>query len=217
MKKINFISIFLFVFSFINLTQIIKASSISGKIYSTNNYALKGIKVELRNYSAKDVKNQFFWEGKAKLDNTYSNSNGEYEFNYLPDGDYYLTIEFPQKMEKVYEYVQKPAAPIKLTQKQNIKDADFEMKQTLAIISGRIYKRNAVTPYPNVSLELSCNGKTYYSTVTDEKGEYMFVSEPSAGQWQIIIKDINKTITLPLNLDLSKADTFENVNINSTE
>lgn len=213
MKKIVFISIFLFTFSIISHTQSVKAGSISGKILSSGGFTLRDIKVELKSYPETKVENYFFWEGKARIDNVYTNPNGEYEFNHLPEGDYYLNIEFPKITGKAYEYIKKPAMPIKLNPEQNIKDADYMLKQIRTIISGKVYKRNAVTPCANISLELSCIDKIYSLTTTNEKGEYIFVLEPKAGQWEITVKDENKIITSPLKLDLSKINIFENINI----
>lgn len=213
MKKTVFILIFIFAFSLNTQAQSAKSSSISGKILSANGSPVKGIQIELRNYSANDVKSSFFWEGRARVDNTSADHTGKYEFKNLPGNNYYLSITFPEKIEKAYEFIQKPAMPIKLDQGQNIKDANYTLKQTRAIISGKVYKKNAVNLYPNVSLELSCNDKIYSTAVTNEKGEYVFVFEPSAGQWKITVKDADKKVPSPLKMDLSKADTFENVNI----
>ncbi len=116
-------------------------------------------------------------------------------------------------MGKAYEYIQKPAMPIKLNQGQNIKVSDFTLKQIRTIISGKVYKRNAITPCANISLELSCNDKIYFSVTTNEKGEYIFVFEPTVGQLKITVKDENKIIPSPLNIDLSKINIFENINI----
>ncbi|MDD5772571.1 MAG: carboxypeptidase-like regulatory domain-containing protein [bacterium] len=213
MKKIVFLLIFLSAFLLIKQTQSAKPSSISGKILSTNGTPIKGIKIWLKNYSEKEAKDSFFWEGKAIVDNTSTDNTGKYEFGNLPEGNYYLSIEFPQKMKKTYEYVKKPNIPIKLQQGQNIKDADYTLKQTRVIISGKVYKRDAITLYANISLELFCNNKIYSSATTNEKGEYILTFEPAAGQWKITIKDNNIIDPSPLKMDLSKLDTFENVNI----
>ncbi len=89
MKKFIFILIFLIAFSITKQAQSTKAGSISGKILSSGGFALRDIKVELKSYSATEVKNYFFWEGKARIDNVYTNPSGEYEFKHLPEGNYY--------------------------------------------------------------------------------------------------------------------------------
>lgn len=217
MKKSVFILIFLSAFFLTTQAQGIKYSLISGKILSEDGSPIKGMQIELRNYSAKEVTSHFFWEGRAKVDKIFADHTGKYVFTGLLEGDHYLSIEFPQKLEKAYEYIKKPTMPIKLNQGQKMKNADYTLKQIRTIMSGKIYKRNAVTPYANISLELSCNGKIHSSATTNENGEYVFVFEPAVGQWTITIKDTKKIIPSPLTMDLSKVNIFKNVNIISAK
>ena len=213
MKKFIFILIFLFAFSLPGHAQNKKTGSISGEVLSVNGSPVRGIQIELRNFPIKKVKRSFFAEGRARIDNVLTDHTGKYEFKNLSGGNYYLSIRFPQKIEKVYEYSKKPVMPIKLNQEQDIKNADYTLKQIRSIMSGKVYKSNAVTPCANASMELFRDDKIYSSATTNENGEYVFVFEPAAGQWKVNVKDIDKTVSSSLNMDLSKINIFENINI----